>query len=330
MYRMKFIYSEAVESRRMRYFRYIAKELYILGCFISTHQSWINAVLHNSFHKKQISKTFLRKKIHSNIEDIVYINHSPAAIIVFIRLLLLYFLHEKAFNSYIIEMVSKRVGGELVIFCDGHLSGFILSNACIGLNKRSYTLCHALYRGDDNGSKMMINNCTSTIYISDEYTAKEFQKLGKGSFVSRCSNYMTDVNARDLAAPRKTILICPPYCLQSTEAWVSVVRKMEKTTGYQFIFSLHPRNKKMFPDEKVVSLVDLDFRPDFAICGDSSVIIDCLSFNIPIVTVGLRPLSKVHIEQNHLSFLYGNELRNLSRRAEESLAHDRLSYSIPS
>lgn len=211
----------------------------------------------------------------------------------------------------------------LVVYCDGHLSGFALVLAARARGSQTLTLHHGLYRNDDQGSIMGIRNfvadriclwdvCTRQSFVDAGVAQERLLQVGEYGFDGLSS---TEEQQTDLA------LLCPPYDAHQFEVFKHLNSVLP--TGIQAVWSLHPMLRAEYRDLPQVTVAAADPRPSVAICGDSGALMDALARHIPIVTVADRQLSGAHLTLQEAKTVDQATLKAVIDRAGKSLAADR-------
>lgn len=211
----------------------------------------------------------------------------------------------------------------LVVYCDGHLSGFVLVLAASARGTATLTLHHGLYRNDDRGSVMGIRNfvadriclwdgCTRQTFLDAGVAQERLLQVGEYGFGGLSQDGMRQA---DLA------LLCPPYNVRQIEIFKHLNAVLPG--GIQTVWSLHPMLRADHPELTQVTVATVDPRPAVAICGDSGALMDALARNIPIITVSDRPLAAAHLTMQEARDARPGTLEKLIQRAGDSLAEDR-------
>lgn len=223
---------------------------------------------------------------------------------------------------FLVRAVMPRRIDTLVVFCDGHLSGFalVLAGQCHGASTLS--LQHGLYRNDDAGSIMGIRNFVADrICLWDARTYRTFLDAGV------CANRLLQVGEYGFAAlssacERQTdlMLLCPPYDVRQIATFVQLADVLPK--HLRVVWSLHPMLRKTFRLSQV-AVATTSPRPALAICGDSGALMDALARHIPIVTISDRKLATSHMTLKEASTADGGRLAMLCEQASRSLREDR-------
>ncbi|SFE72232.1 hypothetical protein [Roseivivax sediminis] len=228
--------------------------------------------------------------------------------------------------------VLPRRTGPLVLYADGHLSGFALSLAAQAQPEgATYSLQHGLYRSDDIGSFMMIRNFVSgQICLWEGFTRQNYIEVGTDPARLRVVGqygFGHLAPAEDRRAGR--VLLCPPY----DETQIEIFRQLEThmPEGTETLWSLHPMLRSAHSDLAQAALNTVSPPPALAICGDSGVLMDALSRGIPVITVADRPLATAHLSEAEAQAADAVTLDRLSRLAHDSLAADRqrFGFDIP-
>jgi len=214
------------------------------------------------------------------------------------------------------------------VFCDSHLSGFLMVHALRRIGVRNWSLQHGLYRADDLGSEMAFaNQCSDQLFIWDEPTEAVFRRMDKAGAVRRVGQYKYAIDNIDQDRPRAGCLIglCPPY--DETKLAIFTAIERELTLKYDVIYSLHPSLRHLVGQSKVAQVAAWPEKPVAVISGDSGVILDCLARNIPVITISDRKLASTGRSYEQLR--NGDEdWPALIRDATRALEADRLRFGF--
>ncbi len=261
--------------------------------------------IHNSaVSKKHITDGFLSElagKYYS--QDISLVYPAPQTGLVQLSALFLafiVFIVPVIWMRRVIVVVLKRSRPSLrsvLVFCDAHLSGFVLCLALKDLDVATATLQHGLYRSDDKGSVMALSNFVADrIFLWDEITRAEFIDFGvESSRIEITGSYGFGFlkHRRCIPVDKHLIYLCPSYHNRSVEYFIRLHNHIPSTFVVQY--SLHPILQTKFQLLNSRPLNVATPRPMVAICGDSAVIMDSLALGIPVITVGERKLASVHL-----------------------------------
>ncbi|WP_417270760.1 hypothetical protein [Celeribacter sp.] len=303
----RFIFAHAGRTGSLAWLRYKAKESWYLAralCLIGQADAPV-VVLHNSVTSNlRISREFLSLRaeglgLHGAQLLVVPGTFRRSDIRTVLTALLLLVLPLSAMQRLTRKRLAAWATGieTLVIFFDGHLSGYVLARASKDLGLETATLQHGLYRHDDVGSRMALANFSSdTVYLWETITRDEFIRFGVApGRLHVCGQYgFSHLTARQ-NDPQSTdmVALCPPYDRDRVGDFADFATKL--VPGREIQFSLHPILTKAFPDLRSERLAAMSPRPDVSICGDSAVILDSLSCGIPVISVGPRALARTHI-----------------------------------
>lgn len=303
----RFVYAHAGRTGPLAWLRYKAKESWYLAralCLLGQSDAQIS-VLHNSVASKlQITQEFLSLYaedlgLHSARLLVVPGTCGRSGVMSMLTALIFFVLPLAA----ILRLTRARLSAAVtrvetvVIFFDGHLSGYVLARALKELGIKTATLQHGLYRNDDVGSRMALANFSSdTIYLWEAFTRDEFIRNGAATErLHVCGQYGFSHLAARKGDPQsaKLVALCPPYDRDRISDFVDLAASL--TPAYETRFSLHPILTTSFPDLRSERLATMSPRPDVSICGDSAVILDSLSCGIPVISVGPRALAHTHL-----------------------------------
>lgn len=218
--------------------------------------------------------------------------------------------------------------GPLVVYCDAHLSGFVLVLAARDRGEMSYTLHHGLYRGDDRGSIMGLRNFVSDrICLWDDFTLEAFARTGSSpERLLKVGEYGFGKLSSKGACKDGLVLMAPPY----DAAQLALFRQLETVLpdGTQTLWSLHPILRSDHPELPQATIAMTDPKPSVAICGDSGAIMDALSREVPILTVAERPLGRAHLSHLAASTIGPGQLAVLLTIARDGLNDDRMRFGF--
>lgn len=219
-------------------------------------------------------------------------------------------------------------GGEapLVVYCDGHLSGFILVKAAA--DRTTATLQHGLYRVEGSDSIMGLQNfAADKIYLWDRATEQEFLDAGIAQDrLLRTGQYGFGTLSDQTTQSTELAVLCPPFDTSYIEAFQALASQLPETM--KAAWSLHPRLRAQFENLEQRVLATADPRPAVAICGDSGVIMDSLVRGIPVVSVANRSLTTAHIPLSRAAKVKREELVQLFKSARAGLTRDRENFGF--
>lgn len=211
----------------------------------------------------------------------------------------------------------------MVVYADGHLSGFILVLAARSHGKHTITLQHGLYRSDDRGSAMMMRNFVADqICLWDDATLKSYLDLGVvPERLLKVGVYgFTQMRADGPVDPDR-FLLCPSYDTTQIRPFHQLQTFLPE--GAEALWSLHPMLRSKYSDLEQAALATVIPRPALAVCGDSGVIMDALARRIPVVTISDRPLTKASMTLTDFEEMDAANLLRLSVQAAAALEIDR-------
>jgi hypothetical protein len=227
-----------------------------------------------------------------------------------------------------VAALSRKDGAPLVIYCDGHLSGFALALAARRNGSATATLHHGLYRLDDPGSLMGIRNFVSDrICLWDQRTEQAFLAAGIApERLARVGEYGFGALSADGPAEAGLVILAPPYDARQ----LPLFRQLENALpgNGRAVWSLHPALRADHPELAVTSVAAATPRPALAICGDSGALMDALARGIPVVSVSDRPLATAHLALGQAAAIDTAALLRLMDRAKASLARDRAVFGF--
>lgn len=211
--------------------------------------------------------------------------------------------------------------GPLVVYCDGHLSGFVLVRAARGRGIATATLHHGLYRADDPGSIMGIRNFTADrIYLWDACTEESFRMAGTDpARLFRTGQYGFGALTPDGAQDPDCVILCPPYDAR----WLGLFDRLAGLLPGRTLWSLHPLLREAHADRDQAPVATASPRPGLAICGDSGAVMDALARGLPTITVAERPLTRAHLTPAEADGIDAPALTALATEARAALAEDR-------
>ncbi|MEM7237447.1 MAG: hypothetical protein AAF501_06450, partial [Pseudomonadota bacterium] len=217
---------------------------------------------------------------------------------------------------------------QVFVFCDSHLSGYLLCRALEARGVATASLQHALYRADDPGSAMNVHNrAARRILLWDRATEAELAAAGHPpARLHRIGAYGFGHLTADAPADAGLVAFCPPYDAR----WLALFRTLADqlpAPGRHF-FSLHPLLAARHPDIPARPVALAEPRPAVAICGDSGVIMDCLARGIPVLSIAARPLATTHLNPEEAGALQPQALRPLLDAARAALAADRAAFGF--
>lgn len=218
--------------------------------------------------------------------------------------------------------------GPLVVYCDAHLSGWALVLAARRRGARTITLHHGLYRSDDIGSRMGVNNFVADhICLWDRATRQVFVAAGVApERLLQTGEYGFAQGTPQPGAQTGRILLCPPYDAQL----IAVFRDLgaQLPAASETFWSLHPMLRAAHGDLNQVELRKLSPAPSVAICGDSGVLMDALACGIPILTIADRPLAAVNLTLAQAAEIDTRRLCDCIAAARASFAADRMRFGF--
>ena len=228
----------------------------------------------------------------------------------------------------LVRMCMRDSIGPLVVYCDGHLSGFLLVLAARAKGATTLTLHHGLYRPDDKGSVMGIRNFVSDyICLWDGHTKRSFEEVGvDADRLLQVGEYGFGNLKANGETKKKLAMLCPPYDVRQ----IGLFRHVETLLqgDFQTKWSLHPMLRADHPDLSQAKVAAIDPRPAVAICGDSGVVMDALARGIPIITVSDRPLATTHLTPKAATGVDAATIGTLIRQAHENLANDQRAFGF--
>ena len=304
---MRFVYAHAGRTDRLAWLRYKAKESWYLArtlCLLGQTDARV-AVIHNSVSSKlQITREFLSLRaeglgLHGARLLVIPGTCGLSGLKSVLTALFFFVLPLETIQRLTHARLAAAVTRveTVVIFFDGHLSGYILARALRDLGIKTATLQHGLYRNDDVGSRMALANFSSdTVYLWEALTREEFIKSGVAAARLRvCGQYGFLHLAARKSDPQsaKLVALCPRYDKDQIRDFADFSALL--SPARETCFSLHPILGRAFPDLRSKRLVTMSPRPEVSICGDSAVILDSLSCGIPVISVGPRALAHVHL-----------------------------------
>lgn len=216
----------------------------------------------------------------------------------------------------------------MVVYCDAHLSGFLLVLAAREHGTQTFTLHHGLYRTDDPGSIMGVQNFVADqICLWDRATLDVFRGMGcAGERLLRVGQYgFSKLSSKD-PQDEQLVILCPPYDTGKIAAFKhleSLLPEVMKTR-----WSLHPMLRPLHPELKQIRLSNTVPRPAFAICGDSGVLMDALARGVPVVTISDRKLASSHMTYEQVNTIDKNDLLSLADQASDHLQDDRRGFGF--
>ena len=328
-----FVYAHAGRSDALAWLRYKAKESMFLSlslCLLANTDARV-PVLHNSVSSKlEVTRDFVSARAKevglSDARLLVALGgcgRAPVAAI--FCALLLFVLPLSAMQALTQRCLAARAAkfDTVIIFFDGHLSGYILARALKSLGVKTATLQHGLYRSDDVGSRMaLVNFSSDTIFLWETQTRDEFVRIGVSTDRLRvCGQYGFShlLARRSLPQSQDTIAFCPPYDTENVAYFLELARTAP--LSLEIRYSLHPIFARATPQIRSEPLAGMTPRPRVAVCGDSAVILDSLASGIAVVSVGPRALAATHVFYGG-DFPCGTEWNALLSRAEAALVDD--------
>ena len=329
-----FLFEHAGTTGLFTWMKYKAKESFLLSRIVGSllRATAPHLAVHNSvFAKKHITDGFLTERAGEYFgKDIVLVDptrQSGSSIFFEISLTFVLFLIPILWmRLVIVAMLRKKSGSvsSVLVFCDAHLSGFVLCLALKELGVATATLQHGLYRSDDKGSVMALHNFVADkIFLWDEKTRKEFIKFGVDPHrIEITGSYGFGILAsrRHTPVQENLIFLCPSYDHRSLEDFLKIHESIPST--FVVKYSLHPILRAIFPHLKAEPLNKAAPRPVVAVCGDGAVIMDSLACGIPVVTIGERKMASVHFRLDQFN-PSANDWMELIKRAKLSIEEDR-------
>lgn len=216
----------------------------------------------------------------------------------------------------------------IIVYCDGHLSGFLLALAASANSCFTGTLQHGLYRYDDVGSRMIVKNFVSDrMYVWDEPTQKVFLDAGyESKRLMRVGEYGFEKGRAAIFEEGNLAIICPPYQLEALPTFKNIESILARRI--QTLWSLHPLVRRSFPTSKIFDWDKITILPTFAICGDSGVIMEALARNIPVIAINDRNLCSVNLSFQEANYVDCDQLNILIYRAIDSINADRAKFGF--
>lgn len=303
----QFVFAHAGRTNSLAWLRYKAKESWFLALSLSllAKTDAPVPVLHNSVASKlEITRDFVSLRAEevglSGARLLVTLDgcgRAPIALV--FHALLLFVLPINAMQAITRRLLSIRATqfDSVVVFFDGHLSGYILVRALKSLGINTATLQHGLYRSDDVGSRMALANFSSDkIFLWEDRTRGEFIRFGvAANRLHVCGQYgFSHLTAgRSLPRSQSMIALCPPYDTKMIAYFLELADTLPPSREIRY--SLHPIFARATPHVRSEPLARMTPRPALAICGDSAVILDSLASGIAVVSVGPRALASTHL-----------------------------------
>lgn len=338
-----FTYEHAGKISLSKWYIYKSKELWILlysllSVILSRHDV---IVIHNTeINKKYFVEDFMDKygyNIYNKVGSIKVICANPDLSIIKIIIIPIAFMLTFMPVRILVRLVcylikSKRQIKECLIYCDAHLSGYIMLLAMKELNIHTATLQHGLYRGDDKGSIMALKNFVADIiYMWDDITKNEYLKYGYEECrlikIGQYGFFESDINASwEKKDDRCYMLFCPSYSEKDVDLFVDLANNVTNIKSKKF--SIHPILRDRYDYLDIVDIKKIKSKPIVAVCGDSGVIMECLGRSIPIITISKRNMSSVNVQKNIINTINGDNLLNLINKAQKAIKEDRLKYGF--
>lgn len=227
-----------------------------------------------------------------------------------------------------VAALSRKDGEPLVVYCDGHLSGFALALAARRNGSATCTLHHGLYRMDDPGSLMGIRNFVSDrICLWDRCTEKAFLAAGFApERLTLVGEYGFGALSADGPVDEGLAILCPPYDARQLPLFRHLLTVLPQ--GLRAVWSLHPSLRAGHPELALTSVAEARPRPGLAICGDSGALMDALARGIPVVTISDRPLATAHLTLEQAAAVDTETLIKLAQLAKASLESDRACFGF--
>lgn len=332
-----FIFEHAGSHKALAWPKYKLKECWTLVLCILALRGQSGAVIVHNW-RGEAARKFTREfrdrraaKADPHFGDAPIIeSHAPGALVLLLTLVpavILMLLPVRSIVRAAEALVPKKIG-PLVVYCDGHLSGFALVLAARARGKLTMTLHHGLYRSDDRGSLMGIRNFVSDrICLWDQLTMQAFLDAGfDKARLLHTGEY--GFGGLDRAEPSKPdrIILCPPYNLNQFSVFKKFERLLPDKT--EILWSLHPILRADHGNLPQAVMVTVTPKPAFAICGDSGVLMEALARNIPVITIADRPLTSAHLPFFDVENVDAAALSKLMDRARKGLASDRARFGF--
>lgn len=336
-----FLFEHAGGTGVFAWLKYKAKESFLLARMVVAllGAQALDLAIHNSVSsKRHITTGFLSERadgyFDQNIELVNIIPQSALTHFIATVLAIILFISPIFVMCRLVSLIFRTTrprARSVLVFCDAHLSGFVM---CLALKEQSIptaTLQHGLYRSDDSGSTMALSNFVADrIFLWDEITWAEF--IGSGVDPSRIEiagsyGFGQLGDRRLLPVDERLAFLCPSYHYHSVDDFIQLQQSLPSI--FVVKYSLHPTLRQKFQHLSMQPMGAADPRPIVAICGDSAVIMHSLACDIPVITVGKRKMASVHLwlDQTHPSekdWIY------LIKRARQSLDEDRRRFGFPS
>jgi len=338
-----FVYETHEKYSILRQAKYRLKECWtlVLLWFLPWHtENYQPVILHNSLAKPwhfKLTQNFVESKtgrdsiggrrasIVSVLDAGIFIRFLSACIAIPIMLLpnSVLMAISRVIMSYRLNKYTPPI---IILFCDAHLSGFILVLALKSLDCATATLQHGLYRRDDKGSTMAFKNFVADrILLWDCITAKEFSACGYAGRSEVVGQYKVKSQDQRFTMKQDLVFFCPPYDERLLEYFLVLAKRLGQK--FDVLMSVHPLLRHRV-HLKVQSIVGVKQLPSVSICGDSGVIIDCLAMGVPVISVGERSLCACHLEPNMLPALSVNDFNRLRKCAADNLMDDSKRFGV--
>lgn len=329
----QFVFAHAGRSDALAWLRYKAKESLFLSlslCELENTDARV-PVLHNSVASKlEVTREFVSMRAKDVglagarlLDTLGARGRAPVAVIFYA--LLFFVLPLSAMQELTRRRVAVQAGkfDTIVVFFDGHLSGYILVRALKSLGIKTATLQHGLYRSDDVGSRMaLVNFSSDIIFLWEELTRYEFLRIGVSSERLRiCGQYGFShlLVRRSLPKEQGIIAFCPAYDTKTVAYFLALARTVP--SELEIRYSLHPIFAKATPWIRSEPLAGMKPRPKVSVCGDSAVILDSLASGVAVVSIGPRALATNHVFSDGASPI-GADWNELISRAESAFDDD--------
>jgi hypothetical protein len=333
----KFKFIHAGSNKPLAWPKYKLKECWALVlCFLQLRGQEGAVVVHNWYSNDTLKFTHefhgrRAAKVAPKLEEATIIEaHAIAKTLRFlaIGLATLLALFPVATIIAITRMLLPPKIKTLVIFCDGHLSGFALVLAARAQGAETLTLHHGLYRSDDKGSIMgILNFVADRICLWDGSTRQAFLDAGVAQDrLLQVGEYGFGKLSSEAAQKANLALLCPPYNLRLLGIFKHLSSVLSE--DIQTVWSLHPMLRADHKDLSQVTVATVAPRPSVVICGDSGALMDALARNIPVITIADRPLAVAHLTLNEAKTVDRTTLDGLWGLAQRSLKEDRLMFGF--
>lgn len=308
-----FFFKHSGKTTAFAWVKYKAKECWFLArsvCHVAETRA-ASLILHNSVASKaRITEDFAATRAvaldlgNARLASIVEpCRRATATQAVFAMVLFL--LPVRGMKALVQAILARGAAlpRTVVVFCDAHLAGVVLVEALIGLEVKTATLQHGLYRADDIGSRMAFENFVADkILMWDEITKQEFIDFGwPEARLQICGQYGFShlIESAKSAQAQNLVAICPPYDKAKAPYFLNLANAMRPEVEIRY--SLHPVLLQAYSELPAEPLASMTPRPAVAVCGDGGVIMVSLARGIPVISVGQRCLAGAHLFPDELA-----------------------------